>query len=310
MTSVVIPTLNAGRQLRKLLMALQAQTIPCEIIIIDSASSDDTRPIAEHFGVRIIGIRREEFEHGRSRTVAAEMSKGDIVVYLTQDALPIDEHALERLIKPLADEKVGAAFGRQVPTAESTAFGAHLRLFNYPEQSAVRSLSDKHRYGVKTPFLSNSFAAYKKKTLTEIGGFQENLIMGEDICAGARLLLAGYKIAYVSDAVVLHSHNYTVFQEFRRYFDIGVFHRNERWILTQFGGAGGEGLRYIKSEIVYLMKRGKHGLLPEFLLRNGLKFTAYHLGGHYKKMPLRLIKRMSMHKDWWDHARNKKRGGY
>ena len=77
------------------------------------------------------------------------------------------------------------------------------------------------------------------------GWFAEHLISTEDTYAGARMLLAGYTLAYVSDAMVYHSHNYTVFQEFKRYFDIGVFHKKERWILEAFGNAEGTGLRHL-----------------------------------------------------------------
>jgi rhamnosyltransferase len=308
MTSIIIPTLNAGKQLQELLKALRSQTVPCEIIVVDSSSSDDTGEIAKHFGIQIIRIKRREFDHGGSRTFGAKMSKGDIVVYLTQDVLPVDTRAIENLIKPLGDERVGAAFGRQAPQQGATAFGAHLRLFNYPERSSMKSLSDKDRYGIKTPFLSNSFAAYRKRALEKIGGFHEDLILGEDMCAGAKLLLAGYTIAYAADAVVSHSHNFAAFQEFKRYFDIGVFHKKERWILEEFGGAGGEGLKYVRSEIAYLLKNGKYHLLPESLLRNWLKFAGYYLGGNHEKMPLRLIKKMSMHRDWWEKAHGKKKG--
>ncbi len=307
MISIIIPTRNAGRQLHGLFKALKSQTVPCEIVVIDSSSSDDTRSVTENFGVRIIGIKSEEFDHGGSRTLAAKTARGDILVYLTQDALPVDKYAVENLIKPFEDETVGAVFGRQLPHPDATVFATHLRLFNYPEKSAVKSLSDKGRYGVKTPFLSNSFAAYKKRAIEEVGGFRDGLILGEDTFAGAKLMLAGYKIAYAADAVAYHSHNYSVFQEFKRYFDIGVFHKEERWILEEFGKAGGEGLQYIRSEIVYIVKNRKYNLLPEFLLRNFLKYAGYNLGGNYERMPIGLIKKISMHRGWWDRAHGKKK---
>ncbi len=308
MISIIIPTRNAGRQLHGLFKALKSQTVPCEIVVIDSSSSDDTRSVAEHFGVRVIGIKSEEFDHGGSRTLAAKKAQGDILLYLTQDALPVDKYAVENLIKPFGDETVGAAFGRQLPHPDATFFATHLRLFNYPEKSAVKSFSEKGRYGIKTPFLSNSFAAYKKRAIEDVGGFQEGLILGEDTFAGARLLLAGYKIAYAADAVIYHSHNYSVFQEFKRYFDIGVFHKEEKWILEEFGKAGGEGFRYVRSEIMFIVKNRKYHLLPEFLLRNFLKYAGYNLGGNYERMPPGLIRKISMHRGWWDRARGKKKG--
>lgn len=299
MTNIIIPTLNAEKQLPGLLKALKSQTVLSEIIIVDSSSSDDTAKIAESHGVKIMTVKKEDFDHGGTRNLGGGIAKGDILIYLTQDALPLNEYSIENLVKPFEDEKVGAAFGRQLPYPKATLFGKHLRSFNYPGTSYVRSLMDKKKYGIKTTFMSNSFAAYRKQALEEVGSFKENLIYGEDTYAGAKLLMAGYKIAYVSDAVVYHSHNYTVFQEFKRYFDLGVFHKKEKWILDEFGRAEGEGKRYVKSEMLFLFKNRKYHLLPELFIRNGLKFAGYNLGKNYEKIPKGIIKKISMHRYWW-----------
>lgn len=299
MTSIIIPTLNAEKQLPGLLRALKSQTVLSEIIVVDSSFSDDTAKIAESHGLKMMTVNKEDFDHGGTRNLGGKIAKGDILIYLTQDALPLNEYSIENLVKLFKDEKVGAAFGRQLPYPEATLFGKHLRAFNYPGTSHVRSLMDKKKYGIKTPFISNSFAAYRKQALEEVGSFKENLIYGEDTYAGAKLLMAGYKIAYVSDAVVYHSHNYTVFQEFKRYFDLGVFHKREKWILDEFGRAEGEGKRYVKSEMLFLFKNRKYHLLPELFIRNGLKFAGYNLGKNYEKIPKGIIKRISMHRYWW-----------
>lgn len=300
MVSIIIPTLNAEDHIHELLASLRAQSIHCEIIVIDSSSSDNTGKIAESYGAKTITIKREGFDHGGSRTLAGKASKGDILIYLTQDVMPFNKYTIENLIKPFEDESIGAAYGRQLPTTDASLFGAHNRLFNYPESSNIRSFADKEKYKIKTPFLSNSFTAYRKRALEEIGGFKERLISTEDTCAGAKLLSAGYKIAYAADAMVYHSHNYTVFQEFKRYFDIGVFHKKERWILEEFGKVEGEGRAYIRSEIVFLIKEKKYHLLPEFFIRNGLKYAGYNLGRNYEKIPKSIITRISMHRDWWN----------
>lgn len=300
MTSIIIPTLNASRQLGNLLKSLRHQTIPCEILVIDSSSADDTARIAEADGVKVMTVKRAEFDHGGSRTLAAAEAKSDIVVFITQDAIPVNEYAVEKLLGPFADEKIGAAHGRQVALPDASPFAVHSRLFNYPESSSVRSFDDRHTYGIKTPFLSNAFAAYRKSAMDEIGWFRRGLISTEDTYAGARLLAAGYKLAYVSDATVYHSHNYSVVEEFRRYFDIGVFHKNEAWISETFGNAGGEGLRYLRSELKFLMQKGKFYLFPEFCIRNGMKFVGYHLGLHHPKLPMSIIKRLSRNPQWWN----------
>jgi glycosyltransferase involved in cell wall biosynthesis len=207
------------------------------------------------------------------------------LVYLTQDALPYNEYAIENIIKPFTDDReIGATFGRQLPYPQASVFAEHLRLFNYPDTSYTRVLDDKKKYGIKTAFLSNSFAAYRKSALKEIGYFKSGLPFGEDACAGTKILLKGYKIAYVAEAMVLHSHNYTAWQDFRRYFDMGVFHRAENWLLKEFGKAEGEGIRYAKSEFRFLLRKRKFYLFPEFILRTLMKYLGYKLGTGYERV--------------------------
>lgn len=283
MITITVPTRNASKNLPSLLTRLEAQTIKdYELIIIDSSSGDDTVDIAQSHQADVITIPQSAFDHGGTRTLAAMKAKGDILIYLTQDALPYNEYAIENIVKPLTDdEKIGAAFGRQVPCPGASVFAEHLRLFNYPDTSYTRVLNDKEKYGIKTAFLSNSFAAYRKALLEEIGYFKNGLPFGEDTCAAAKMLLKGYKIAYVAEAIVLHSHNYTIGQDFKRYFDMGKFHRMENWLSKEFGKAEGEGIRYAKSEIKFLLKRKRFDLFPESVLRLIMKYLGYKLGKCY-----------------------------
>jgi len=302
--SIIIPTYNAQNYLPKLLDKLQTQTIKeYELIIIDSSSKDNTVEIAKEFTDNVIVIPQNEFDHGGTRAKAGQIAKGEILVYLTQDALPFDNKTIENIIKVFEDEKVGAAYGRQLSYEDTNLFGKHLREFNYRETSYVRDKSDIKQFGLKTAFLSDSFAAYRKSALESIGWFEDNLILGEDTYAGAKMILSDYTLAYVSEAKVYHSHSYTVWQEFKRYFDIGVFHKTQEWILESFGKAEGEGMRYIKSEIKYLLSNNRWYLLPEFIIRNGMKYLGYKLGLKHDKLPMWMIKRFSMHYRWWDKKR-------
>jgi len=302
MISIIVPTYNASMNIVPLLEKIREQTIKdYELLIIDSSSTDDTVQIARSFGAKILTIQKKQFDHGGTRSRAGKDSCGDILVFLTQDALPVDESSIEKLIRPIIeDNKIGATYGRQLPYPGASLFSSHLRVFNYPENSSIRTLSDKNKYGVRTAFLSNSFAAYRRSVLEKIGWFEESLIMGEDTCAGAKILLAGYKIAYVADARVFHSHSYTILQEFKRYFDIGVFHEMEDWMIKEFGTAEGEGGKYLRSEVAYLIGHRRYPLIPEFILRNGLKFIGYKLGHNYRKLPGNLVRKLSMHRGWWD----------
>jgi rhamnosyltransferase len=300
MLSFIIPTLNAEKYISNLLEGLWLQSIkPFEIIVVDSSSDDITVRIAESFGARVIVINRMDFDHGGTRTAAGKAASGEVLIYVTQDVMPFDQHALENLVKPFSDGNVAAVYGRQLPHPDATPFAMHLRFFNYPENSYVLELKDRQNYGIKTPFLSNSFAAYRRTALEEIGWFREKMIMGEDTYAGARMLLAGYKIAYVADAMVYHSHDYTILQEFKRYFDTGVFHTTEQWIRQEFGNAEGEGMKYILSGLRFLANKQKIYLIPEFVLRAFMKYLGYKMGRHYEKLPKSVVPVLSMHQGWW-----------
>ena len=298
--SLIIPTYNAEEYLPELLERLKNQTVSFELIIIDSSSLDNTVTIAREYTDNIIIIPTSEFDHGGTRTKAVKTASGDIIVFLTQDALPYDNNTIAKILEPFEDLKVGAAYGRQIPYEETSLFGKHLRYFNYTDTSYVRVLRDKEKYGIKTAFLSDSFAAYRKSTLEEIGYFKDGLIVGEDSYAGAKIILNDYALAYCSEAKVYHSHTYTIAEEFKRYFDIGVFHQRENWILETFGKAEGEGGKYVRSEFNYLLDKHAYYRIPEFFIRNGMKYLGYKLGYYYQSLPSFIIQRFSMHRLWWE----------
>src|SRR3546814_669910 len=122
--------------------------------------------------------------------------------------------------------------------------------------------------------------------------------MGEDVIVAGRLLLAGWKMVYVADARVYHSHDYTIREEFERYFDIGVFHADNRWIFDGFGHAGGEGFRYGISEIRYVGRRNPFRL-PPVACSLMAKWLGYKLVLSYRSLPSRLRKAFSMYKGYW-----------
>lgn len=303
--ALIVPTLNAGERWRDWLDALGAQTLrPDLLLAIDSSSSDDTAAMAVAYGFEVRVIRQEEFNHGATRQRAVDSLPGDvgIVVFLTQDTLLASPNALAELIESFDNEAVAAAYGRQLPHTDAGPIGSHARLFNYPAVSQIRSYEDRKQHGIKTAFISNSFAAYRREALAAVGGFPTNVIMNEDTYAAGRMLLAGWKIAYRADAEVHHSHDYGHAEEFRRYFDIGVFHARNPWLRQRFGEVGGEGRRYVLSELAYLARHAPR-LIPSALLRSGLKWLGYTLGSRWHtRLPLCLKKRCSLHRGYWKTA--------
>ena len=219
-TALCIPTLNAGADAAILAAAIASQTLqPDTFLVIDSGSDDGTVETFRRAGARIHSINGREFNHGGTRQVGVDMvSDADLIIFLTQDAVPADQHAFERLNEGFNDPGVGVAFGRQLPRLGAGHTEAHARLFNYPDASRVTTFGDRAAMGIKTVFLSNSFAAYRRTDLLAVGGFPSHLIMGEDTYVAAKMLLAGSNVAYCAEATVFHSHDYSLMEEFRRYF--------------------------------------------------------------------------------------------
>ena len=300
---VVIPTYNAAQYWPSLQKTLDEQGIsPQQILIIDSSSTDATVILAEKAGYQIVVIPQSEFNHGRTRQIGCEhFNDSDVLIYLTQDALPADEIAFQTLYNSFADSTVGAAFGRQLPRAEADAIEQHARLYNYPALSHTRTYEDRKKLGIKTAFLSNSFAGYRRSALLDVGGFPANVIMAEDSVVAARMLLKGWRVAYVADARVVHSHPFTLSQEFRRYFDTGVHHSREAWLRQDFGEAAGEGKRFVVSEIKYLLKVSI-GLIPIAIIRTLVKLVAYKMGLLERYLPPALAKSISLQPLFWQKS--------
>lgn len=298
--SVVIPVLNAGPFLDILLPALARQGLPHDrFLVLDSQSTDGSAAAFRDFGATVVEIKRADFNHGGTRQRAVEMRPdARFVVMLTQDAIPQDDTALARLVAAFDDPKVGMAYGRQLPRPVARAIERHARLFNYPAASETRSLADRTRYGVKTVFCSDSFAAYRLAALEQAGGFPEDAFFAEDQLVAGRMLLDGWHIAYRGEAAVVHSHDYTIVEEFRRYFDVGVFHGRNRWLIDAYGRAEGEGMRFARSETAYLT-RNAPGLLPSMALRLLAKYAGYKIGQREASLPGTWKQRLSMQPFYW-----------
>lgn len=301
---LIIPTLNAGGHFQKLLEQINSQTLPTEKLLVDSDSTDGTDALAKKFGFEVIKVLRTEFHHGATRQLALEhlLKKNpcDVVIFLTQDVFLHDENSLAELVKIFSeDEKVGVSYGRQLPHENATLEAKFLRAFNYPEENQIRSLEDKKKFGIKTAMNSNSFAAYRVSALEKVGGFPAQVILAEDMYVAAKILLAGYKVAYIADAQVYHSHNYTAAQEFHRYFDLGVFHSRESWIRKTFGSAEGAGKKFVLMKFWALLKKNPLECFGAFF-RDLAKFLGYRLGLMEKILPKSLCKTFAMHKNFWN----------
>ena len=299
-TGLIIPTYNAAAHFSALDASLKRQGLDArQVLFVDSASTDGTAELVRRAGYALRQIEKKDFRHGSTRAAAVNyFPEARYFVFLTQDAIPMSSDAIATLLNAFEDPWVGAAYGRQIAREEAGPLERHAREFNYPERSEVRDYSMRDRLGFRTAYHSNSFAAYRRTAMEAAGGFQ-NTIVSEEVSLVARMLLAGWKNAYVAEAQVIHSHKFTMPEEFSRYFDIGVHHGMERWIIEKFGDVGGEGQRFVRSELRYVWEQ-EPTLAPAVVVRTLLKWAGYRLGLHARMLPRPLAKALSGQRTFWE----------
>lgn len=300
--SIIIPTKNAEKYVENLISRLENQTVkPKEIIVIDTASKDKTKEISSKFdSVKFIQINDGEFDHGGTRNRAAREATGDILVFMTQDAMPENEYFLEELVKPLGKNDICATYGRQVARKEAGPLEVFARKFNYPDEDIIKSSADIDRLGVKAFFLSNVCSAFLAEEFWGVNAFPEHTIMNEDMIIASKLLFNNKKVCYASKARVIHSHSYTYMQQFKRNFDVGVVFVDSS---HYFNGvkSESEGIKYVKQSAKYLISNGKWYLIPHLIIDTGFRFLGYKAGKSYKKIPMKYVKKMSMHSFYFNN---------
>lgn len=306
MIDVIIPVYRPDEKLEQLIEKLNIQTRKPDHVffmqtIVGGSEDERVREILERAdNASIIPVKKEEFDHGGTRNQGASLSEAEFMLFMTQDAVPEDETLVENLCAALEkDGQIAAAFGRQLPNETAGEAERYTRQFNYPAYSYVKDKSDLDRLGIKTYFCSNVCAMYRKRVYDQLGGFVTQTIFNEDMIFASYVINAGYKIAYVAEARVVHSHKYTYWQQLTRNFDLAVSQRQYREIFGHVKSES-EGIRLVKQTAKYLLGKGKWYLLPDLVFQSGFKFIGYKLGLKYEKLPHGLVKKLSMNKRYWN----------
>ena len=297
---VLIPVYRPDGKLTELLKRLKMQNYPIHRVILMNTEE-------KHFPTELTGIwdrvevyhlAKEEFDHGGTRDRGVRMSTADLVVCMTQDAMPADETLIEELVKPFDDPEVWAAYARQLPNEKCREVEKYTRSFNYPEQSMVKTKEDLDRLGIKTFFCSNVCAAWRREKYLELGGFVKHTIFNEDMILAGTMIKQGGKIAYCAKAKVIHSHNYSAFQQFHRNFDLAV---SQTMYPEVFGGirSESEGIKLVKKSLSYCIKIGKPWLMIQVVTQSAGKLLGYKMGQRYRSLPMWLILRCTMSPSFW-----------
>ena len=302
---VIIPTYKPDKRLFQLIEMLDRQTVPVNQIILMNTEEKyfdlecyGNSQIRHRANITIRHQSKREFDHGRTRGMGVKRSESPIFICMTQDAIPENEFMIEELVKALISEGVAIAYARQLPDETCSTIERYTRNFNYPAESRLKGKEDIGELGIKTYFCSNVCAAYKRNIYEELGGFIKHTIFNEDMIYAAGAVKAGYQIAYVSSAKVIHSHNYTNGQQFHRNFDLGVSQADHPEVFEGFPSES-EGRKLVRDTRQYLKKNGKARLIPYLYIQSCCKYLGYQLGKHYRTLPGDLRIKFSMDKDYW-----------
>lgn len=301
---VVIPVYRPGKRFSELIKRLQVQTQPVNRYIIMNTERQYWEAWLPSFGalpenLSVYHVTKEEFDHGATRDAGILYSDADICVCMTDDALPRDKQLLERLCAALMKEdRIAVSYAKQLPERDCGAIERYTRSFNYPEESRIKTKEDIEELGIKTYFCSNVCAAYKREIYISLGGFIKKTIFNEDMIFAAKAMAQGYAVAYAADAQVVHSHNYSGMQQFRRNFDLAVSQADHPEVFSGLRSEG-EGIRLVKKTAAYLLKTGRIYLLPKLVFMSGCKYMGYLMGKRYKKLPGRVVSWCTMNKNYW-----------
>jgi rhamnosyltransferase len=250
--SIIILTKNAGEGFATLLERLSSQKFDgnYEIIVIDSGSTDSTSEIARSFPLKFVRIKPEEFHHGKTRNLGAEQATGEVLVYITQDALPLHDDWLHKLTDDLKNPQVAMVVGRQIPWQTTKPPEKFFYSYYFPEHriEVARDASDYYRDNM---FISNVNSAIRRDVWQQFR-FSEDIVRAEDKEFARRILLAGWKVVYRPDAVVYHAHDFSLLSIFQRSVDVGIAlsqgasaPRSRNWSIDR--------LRYFSREAGYIV---------------------------------------------------------
>lgn len=303
---LIIPVYRPDEKLEWLIGRINEQTVTPEHVFFMqtcTGTEEDDRVAgilkrADHAVVTT--LEKREFDHGGTRNRGAAMSQAEYILFMTQDAVPVDDRLIAHMLQVMeTDKQIAVSYARQLPDGKAGVVERYTRQFNYPADSCIKAREDLPELGIKTYFCSNVCAMYRRDVYEEMGGFVLRTIFNEDMIMASKVIQAGYRIAYTAEAEVVHSHKYTYREQFRRNFDLAVSQKQYREIFEGIRSES-EGIRLVKNTMKHLFSVGKWYLVPDLILQSGFKFLGYRMGKSYDRLPRGIVKKLSMNPSYWN----------
>jgi len=283
--SIIIRTYNESRHLPDLLRGINSQVldnIESEVIVVDSGSTDGTLDIAERFQCRVEHINKEDFSFGRSLNIGCAAASGDILVIVSGHCIPVDEHWLASIIRPLAAGHAVLVYGRQI--GSDTSRFSECRIFEkyFPGVSQIP----------QEGFFCNNANSALLHSVWRQHPFDESLTGLEDMHLAKQLVAKGMGIGYVAESVVYHLHDET-WPRIKNRFEreaIALQH-----IMPEVHLTFADFLRYTWGAIwldlgVALQSKKPLKYIPEIVMYRIAQYWGSYRGNHYHRKLSRIRK--------------------
>lgn len=279
--SIICPIYNGQKYIEKLHKNILNQKLESnqnlQILYALTRSTDNSENILKQLNCDYTLIEPKDFSHSTTREMMSKKAEGEIIVFISQDIKIKNNVWLKNLINPIINGECEASFSRQI--GEDNSIEKYTRERNYPSKSRVVSKNDIEKYQIRTFFYSDASSAVLTKIYRELNAYDgKRMPTNEDMYFAYKLIHAGYRIKYCSDSEVYHSHIFTYKQLYKRYYDTGLFFKENNYFNNYKSNESGIDLA------AYVAKRAVEDrnykvlfqVIPNFFIRFIAKIVGEH----------------------------------